>query len=108
MAEDNRFHTVELTAPIKRGEATIDTLNVRRPGAGELRSLSLSDLMTSDATALLKLIPRITEPPLTTVEADALDPADFAEIGGVIRGFFMTRAEKAAIEQMIAEHLPKT
>lgn len=100
--------TVTLSEPIQRGETSIETLQLRKPKAGELRGLSLQDVITSDISALLTLIPRISNPPLTRPEADELDPADLTEIGGAIRGFFMTAAERKMMEAMVAEHQPRT
>lgn len=104
----NRFETVTLVEPIVRGETRIEKLNIRKPKAGELRGLSLQDIMRNEATALLQLIPRVSEPPVTADEANDLESEDFAEISGVIRGFFMTSAEKQAIEALLAEHQPKS
>lgn len=105
----NRFKTVTLSTPVVRGETTIDKFNIRKPKAGELRGgITLQDILTTDATAMLKLIPRLTDPPLREDEADNLEPDDFSEICGVIRGFFMTKAEHAAIEALMSEHRPRT
>jgi hypothetical protein len=104
----NRFETVKLSTPIVRGELTIATLILRKPRAGELRNLSMRDILTSDVTALLTLIPRVSAPPLTSHEVDELEADDFTEITGAIRGFFMTKAEISAVEALIAEHQPKT
>lgn len=105
---DNQFASVALATPIVRGETRIETLRLRKPKAGELRGLSLQDVITSDISTLLTLIPRISEPPLTAPEADQLDPADLAEIGGTVRGFFMTSAERQVLEAMMAEQRPRT
>lgn len=107
---DNRpmFEPVTLSVPLQRGETTISALTIRRPKAGELRGLSLQDIMTTDIVAMLTLIPRVSEPPLTAEEANALDPADLSEIAGAIRGFFMTKGEKAVMEAMAAQYQPKT
>lgn len=102
------FVTVELAEPIRRGTTEIATITLRKPRSGELRGLSMQDLLTSDVTAILKLIPRISSPPLIQDEADALDPEDLAEVAGAIRGFFMTKAERVAIDRLIAEHQPTT
>lgn len=91
---------IELAEPIVRGETTIDSLILRKPKSGELRGLTLQDLLTTDVSTIITLVPRISDPILTDAEARNLDPADLAEIGGVIRGFFLTRAEKALIEKM--------
>lgn len=103
-----RFHSVTLSEPIVRGETRIEVLTIRKPRAGELRGLALRDLMISDITALLTLIPRVSDPPLTAHEADALEPEDLTEIGGAIRDFFMTKAERQMFEAVIAEHQPRT
>lgn len=107
-APDNapRFTTVTLSAPIVRGETQIATLTLRKPRAGELRGLTLTDIMGSDITALLTLIPRITDPILTPHEADQLEADDLSEIGGAIRGFFMSRSERVMIEAFVASHQP--
>ena len=100
--------SVELAEPIKRGETRIERIDLRKPRSGELRGLSLQDVIGTDIAAILKLVPRISEPPLTAEEADRLDPADLAEIGGAIRGFFMTTAEKAMLDTLIAEQQPRS
>lgn len=102
------FEAVTLSMPLQRGETSISALTIRRPKAGELRGLALPDIMTGEVVAMLTLIPRISEPPLTADEANALDPADLAEIAGTIRGFFMTKGEKAVMEAMAAQYQPKT
>lgn len=102
------FETVDLVEPITRGATTITQLTLRKPKAGELRGLTLSDVIGLEIAAILKLIPRISEPPLTDDECQNLDPADLTEIGGTIRGFFMTRAERQLLDAMIAEQQPKT
>ena len=106
--DPNRFASITLSTPIPRGATTIDTLTIRKPKAGELRGLTLQDLVGTDVTALLKIIPRISSPVLTQEETDNLEAEDLTEIGGTIRGFFMTSAEKKLIEAMIAEHQPKS
>lgn len=103
-----RFETVTLSDPIKRGETLIDTLTIRRPRTGELRGLDVQDILNTQVVAMLTLIQRVTEPPLTGDEANNLDPADFAEIAGTIRGFFMTKAEKSMIDAVIEHYQPKT
>lgn len=95
------FENVALNSPIVRGETEIALLRLRKPTAGDLRGLNLQDLMQVDATAIIRLLPRISDPLLTEAEATALPADDFAEIGGTVRGFFMTAGEKAAVQKMI-------
>lgn len=91
--------TVTLVHPVKRDGGNVDTLQLRKPKAGELRGLSLQALLQSDIDTLINLLPRITEPPLIDHEVAQLEAEDLAEIGGTIFGFFMTPAQKAMITQ---------
>jgi len=103
-----QIETVTLGEPIKRGEQLIELLQLRKPKSGELRGLSLQDIIRADITALLQLIPRISNPPLTAIEADGLASEDLAEIGGVVRGFFMSASERKMMMAVIEEYAPKT
>lgn len=105
--DEGRFHTITLSEPITRGETTIDALTLRKPTAGELRGLTLQELINTDINAILKMVPRISNPALNLEEASNLDPADLAEIGGTIRGFFMSKAEKELMAALMAEQRQK-
>lgn len=107
-AKSNKLIPVPLEEPIERGDQRIATVTIRKPQAGELRGLTLEDLMRSDVATVLELVPRISDPVLIDQEVAALDPVDLAQIGGVIRGFFMTKAERSMMDRMIAERAPKT
>jgi len=102
-APKSRLVSIKLENPIVRGTTTITDLALRKPRAGELRGLTLQDIIGSDVVATLKLIPRITNPPLTQEEAEELETEDFAEIGGAIRGFFMTESQRKLIDGLIAD-----
>ncbi len=99
----NKFATLTLSEPISRGDQVIDRITLRKPKAGQLRGLNLQDLINVDIGAILKVIPRISDPVLTPHECDDLDPADLAEIGGTIRGFFMSLAEREMMQAMMAQ-----
>lgn len=101
--DGSKFQTVKLMEPIIRGETSIDTLTLRKPGSGELRGLNLQNIYSLDVGTILTIVTRISTPSLTSEEADMLSPPDLMEIGGTIKGFFMTAAERAAMEAMIRE-----
>lgn len=84
--------TITLETPLKRGEQTIDAITLRKPRAGELRGLSLFELVKMDATAIMTLLPRITAPAITRAEAERLDPPDLFELGTEIANFLSPRA----------------
>ncbi|OLH88174.1 tail protein [Xanthomonas oryzae pv. oryzae] len=88
--------TVSLEQPIVRGEQTITQLSVRKPGAGELRGLKLTDVLQLDVTALAILLPRISSPTLTTTDVNAMDPADLLAVGQEVALFFLPKAQREA------------
>ena len=87
-ADDNR---VELDEPIIRGSQIITHVEVRKPLSGELRGVSLAELMQLEVNALRKVLPRITTPALTDHEVGRLDPADLVELGGKVALFLLKK-----------------
>jgi hypothetical protein len=92
-------NTIVLDTPIQRGATTIAEITLRKPNAGELRGLSLQRLHQADADEILKLLPRITMPSLTSHECAQLDPADLSEAGGHIISFLLKRSVRDAVLQ---------
>ncbi len=90
--------TVQLDAPLKRGEQQISEIQLRKPAAGELRGVALTELLQMDVGALTKVLPRITQPALTEPEVARLDPADLVQLGSVVTGFLLPKRAKAEIE----------
>lgn len=95
-------NTYTLDTPITRGAHTIERVTLRKPSAGELRGVSLSDLVNLDVTALSKVLPRISTPTLTDRDVFNLDPADLVQLGGIFSGFLMTKAVKRSMESLTA------
>lgn len=92
---------IELYEPIVRNSGPVTKLTLRKPRAGELRGLSVQALFSCDVVAVLTVLPRISTPHITEVEAASLSTEDFAEISGTISGFFTTSEQKAALAQML-------
>lgn len=88
-------NTVTLDSPIWRGETVIDHVTLRRPKAGELRGISLTDLLQLDVAALQAVLPRITSPMLLKQDVAELDPADLVQLGTKVAGFLLPRAALA-------------
>ena len=88
--------TITLDHPIQRGAQEIPTIELRKPRAGELRGVSLFDLVRMDVSAVQTVLPRISTPTLTRPEVDALDPADLFQLSAEVSGFL---SPKAALEQ---------
>ena len=70
MTDTTQIRTVALDTPIQRGETVIESLQIRKPRAGELRGLSLVELGQLKVDALGALLPRITLPPVHRVAID--------------------------------------
>jgi hypothetical protein len=88
---------IALDTPITRGEQTITHVALRKPAAGELRGIALADLLRLDVAALITVLPRISSPTLTPQDVQQLDLADLTALGTEVLGFFMTKAERAAL-----------
>lgn len=80
---------VTLEEPIVRETETIAFLKLRKPKAGELRGLSMVDLVKLEVDTITELLPRIMMPPLTPVEIADLSPADLFAISTEVAGFFL-------------------
>lgn len=87
--------TVDLDGHIVRGEQIITSVTLRKPMSGELRGVSLVDLMNLDVIALRKVLPRITSPALTDIEIGRMDPADLVQCGVAVAGFLLQKSAKA-------------
>lgn len=85
---------VILEKGIRRGEHEITALQLRKPESGELRGLSLTALLGMDVGAIINLLPRITVPPITTVEAEQLDLADLTACALEVADFLLPANRK--------------
>ena len=88
-------NTVTLDTPIKRGNGFITEVTLRKPSAGELRGVSLAELLQMKVDALQTVLPRITNPILHKQDMATLDPADLVNMGTVVVGFLLTKEQKA-------------
>lgn len=85
------FATVNLDEAIQRGGQTIDTVKLRRPKSGELRGLSMVDLVKLEVDALQKLLPRISDPMLTPQDLAELSPGDMFQLATEVAGFLLPK-----------------
>lgn len=92
---------IMLSEAIVRGSETISSIKLRKPKAGELRGLSIQELMNARASAVLDVLPRIAVPIITQAEADNLEAEDLAACGGAIIGFFLTPADRKKVEKVL-------
>ena len=93
--------TITLDTPIKRGETEITSIEIRKPGAGELRGISLRSLMNFETDAIMSVLPRITAPSLTAHEVQMMDPADLLDAGSEIATFLLKKRELQAAQEAL-------
>ena len=99
-----KFEIVELDTPIMRGAQKIASVEIRKPFGGDMRGLSLQAIQQADINAMIVLIPKVTNPPLTPHEVEtALEPADLLSIAGTISGFFFSKADRAMLGKVLGQ-----
>ena len=91
--------TIQLETPIIRGEMKISSITLRKPRAGELRGVNLMSLAQMDVASLQTVIPRISNPILTTQDVASLEPCELMEIGLEVASFLMKKADRLAVSQ---------
>ena len=89
------IETVTLDTPIVRGDTVISQITIRKPKAGSLRSLSLTDVLKLEFDAIAKLVPRVASPVLVEHDLADMDLADFTKVATAVVGFFASPAERA-------------
>jgi len=87
----NNDNSITLDTPIKRSSGDIAALSLRKPNSGELRGTNLTDLLQMDVIALQTILPRITEPTITTQEVALMDPADLMQCGTKVAVFLLPK-----------------
>jgi len=90
---------ITLDRPIQRAGQTISALQLRKPTAGELRGLSLVNVLQMDVDAIATLLPRISVPTIHKLECLAMDPADLLACGIVVAGFLQQKGAPATASQ---------
>lgn len=90
--------TVHLDEPLQRGSGAITQVTLRKPRAGSLRGLNLTDIAQMNVTALQKLLPRISEPTLTEQDVADMSPADLVACGVEVASFLLQKADRAAYQ----------
>lgn len=91
-------NAVKLSKPVKIDGQEVQEIVVREPKAGEMRGLKVTGILQMEVDELLKLLPRITMPPLSGPQVADLSPADFTMLGTKALGFFVGKDQVAALQ----------
>lgn len=78
---------IALTQGFTRGELKITTITLQRPNTGHCRGLNLKDVLSFEINALAVLLPRITQPTMTSQDVYELELMDTLKIAEAITGF---------------------
>ncbi|WP_282094303.1 phage tail assembly protein [Epibacterium ulvae] len=95
-----KMNTVTLSEPVTIEGEEVSDITLRKPQPGELRGLSMIDILRMETDAMIKLLPRITQPPLTALQVSTLEPEDFADMAVKTTLFF---AKKEQLEGQVLE-----
>ncbi len=83
------FARIPLRRPVKRGDTAVSSILLREPDGAALMGVELFDLMRMNTTEIVKLLPRISEPPLITEEVKLMGGQDLFDIGQEIAAFLL-------------------
>lgn len=83
------FARITLRRKVNRAGGAVETLMLREFLGVALTNVSLYDLMRMEGGEIIKILPKITEPPLTDPEAMMLSGPDLYEIGQEISAFLL-------------------
>ena len=97
---------IPLETPLKRGETEITEILLRKPTAGELRGLSLVQLMNGDAGSVMVVLPRIST--LTDAEVRGLDVADLSACALEIAAFLLPKSTRQAMDSLTSPAASQT
>lgn len=79
--------TVTLRRPVTIDGRETAEITLREPTTGDLRGLKLTEVLQGSAAAIIKLVPRISTPPLSEAQVAALSMHDVTALFGGIMGF---------------------
>lgn len=94
-AADKNTTVVVLDCPLTiAGDQLVKEVVVRKPTAGALRGLALTDLLRMQTEAIQLILPRITTPMLHKPDVAKLDPADMVALATAVVGFLVPKSER--------------
>ena len=76
-------------------DAEWSTLSLLAESTGDMRGLKLTDVMQMDVGAMLRLLPRVSDPALAPSEIEALPGADLVALASGVIGLFFSEVQIA-------------
>jgi hypothetical protein len=84
--------TITLDTPITRGEQTITTITLIKPKTRGFCGVGLSEILQMNVDALIRILPRMTEPSLTKDDIARMDISDTLQLGMAVVSFLAPKA----------------
>lgn len=89
MAKPQTTQTVTLSNAIEIDGQKVTEITLRKPKAGELRGLSMVDILRMDVSTMFRLLPRITMPPVSDIQLSSeIETDDFTAMAAKTLIFF--------------------
>ena len=101
MAEVEKLNSVTLLNSVTIDGKKVRKISLRKPRAGELRGLAVSEIVRMEVNSLIKLIPRISTPHFSEEQVGKLDPSELMDFGAKITTFFVKPAQMADLDLTI-------
>lgn len=89
--------SVTLQNPIIRDGKPVSEIELTAPTGAHLRGVSLLDLLRLDTSAVVEVVPRISQPRLTKQEISSMSAPDLVDLASATASF-LTRAEPVGQE----------
>lgn len=83
-----KTYDVTLSKAVQIDGKEVTGIDLRKPKSGELRGLKLTDILQMDVDSMITLLPRISMPPLSGVQAGNLEPEDLTALSVKAVSFF--------------------
>ncbi|WP_340619432.1 phage tail assembly protein [Xenorhabdus siamensis] len=93
--QDEDLRTIELEAPLARGNGKITEVMVRKPNSGALRGARLQALLEMDVDSMLLVLPRVTTPALTKNDLMMMSPGDLINLSVEVVNFLLPKSVKS-------------
>jgi Phage tail assembly chaperone proteins, E, or 41 or 14 len=91
-------NTITLATPVTIDGEKVSKVTLRKPTSGELRGLNLANIMQMDVSTMIRLLPRITTPPLSEGQVAALEPEDLMDMASRTVVFFARKDQLALLQ----------
>ncbi|MEQ2027880.1 phage tail assembly protein [Xenorhabdus szentirmaii] len=93
--QNDDLRTIELEAPLARGNGEITEVVVRKPNSGALRGARLQALLEMDVDSMLLVLPRVTTPALTKNDLMMMSPGDLINLSVEVVNFLLPKSVKS-------------